>query len=144
MDVALGRPLRDGIGFVAQTFGDNPSNYQAYNLAGHEGLDYGCPVGSEILAAHDGFVEQAHEEGAYGKHIVIRGSGLKTVYAHLSEFCVIPGEPVKRGQVIAKSGNTGRSTGPHLHFGFQIAGVRNPAYQDWLDPLIGRIDDGYL
>lgn len=95
----------------------------------HEGIDYSMPVGSPIYAADGGVVESSGTDGAYGKVIVINhGNGLKTVYAHNSKLLVSAGDKVYKGQKIAASGNTGRSTGPHLHFEVRKNGTPvNPA-----------------
>ena len=84
----------------------------------HSGIDYGCPEGTPILASGDGVVQYAAFDGTgYGNWIVIvHPDGKATLYAHLSQRLVIPGAQVKQGDVIGKSGNTGNSTGPHLHF----------------------------
>jgi hypothetical protein len=136
-EFALRRPLADGTGSVKQWFGDNPASYAMYGLAGHEGLDYAIPVGTPVLAAHAGKVT-LDTTGNYGQHVVIANSLMSTVYAHLSIFKVANGQTVKVGDCIGLSGNTGRTTGPHLHFGYKVAGIRNPAYQDFIDPVIGR------
>jgi murein DD-endopeptidase MepM/ murein hydrolase activator NlpD len=138
--LGLARPIRSDAGTVSQWFGANPANYAAYGLAGHEGLDYAVAEGTEVLAAHDGKVVEAHEEGPYGLHVLITndGSGVTTVYGHLSRALVSAGQTVQAGVPIGLSGNTGRSSGPHLHFGYKVRHVRNPAYQDWLDPMLGR------
>ena len=84
----------------------------------HEGIDIPGRKGTAILAAEDGkVIYSAQRIAGYGKMIVISHSnGLKTVYAHNSENLVKEGQKVYRGQVIAKMGNSGRSTGVHLHF----------------------------
>lgn len=83
----------------------------------HEGIDIGLPIGSQIKAADGGRVTYSGYMNGYGLCIMINhGGGLTTVYGHLSKLLVKNGESVFQGQFIAKSGNTGRSTGPHLHF----------------------------
>ena len=83
----------------------------------HTGLDFELPTGSPILAAGAGQVTEAGWDSQYGKTVVIQHlDGHSTRYAHASELLVKQGQSVKRGELIAKSGNTGRSTGPHLHF----------------------------
>lgn len=85
----------------------------------HNGVDFGMSVGTDILAAADGKVVALGNNGryAYGRYIAIdHGNGLVTMYGHLSATKKSVGTKVKRGDVIAKSGNTGYSTGPHLHF----------------------------
>lgn len=95
----------------------------------HEGIDYSMPIGSPVYAADGGVVESSGTDGAYGKVIVINhGNGLKTVYAHNSKLLVSSGDRVYKGQKIAASGNSGRSTGPHLHFEVRKNGTPvNPA-----------------
>ena len=83
----------------------------------HKGIDIGMPTGTEILAAHDGRVTLAGNSGGYGLVAVLEdGKGLVTKYAHCSQLLVLAGQEVKKGDVIAKVGSTGNSTGPHLHF----------------------------
>lgn len=83
----------------------------------HQGVDWSMPVGSPIYAADGGVVVSASYDGAYGYSILINhGNGLKTRYAHNSKLLVKAGDKVFKGQKIASSGNSGRSTGPHLHF----------------------------
>lgn len=83
----------------------------------HDGVDWSMPIGSPILAADGGTVVSAGYDGAYGYCIIINhGNGLKTRYAHNSKLLVSAGDKVYKGQKIANSGNSGRTTGPHLHF----------------------------
>ncbi|MEP1032683.1 M23 family metallopeptidase [Ekhidna sp.] len=84
----------------------------------HTGTDFSLPTGTPVYATGDGQVVYAKTKfSGYGKHIKIKhGFGYQTLYAHLSEFIVKPGQQVKRGQVIGYSGNTGGSTAPHLHY----------------------------
>lgn len=84
----------------------------------HTGIDLGIPVGTPVVASLSGQVIIAGWLEGYGNTIVIRQPDGKTetYYAHLSSFQVKVGEVVKQGQLIAKSGNSGRSTGAHLHF----------------------------
>jgi murein DD-endopeptidase len=87
----------------------------------HNGVDLSVPVGTPVLAAQDGTVRTAAEDGVNGRYLVIdHGNGLKTSYCHLDRLDVDKGAEVTRGQLIAASGNTGRSTGPHLHFVVRI------------------------
>jgi len=83
----------------------------------HPGIDFGVPSGTPIKAAADGVVTVAGSYGGYGNAVMINhGNGTVTLYGHLSEIKVEEGKEVKQGDVIGLSGNTGRSTGPHLHF----------------------------
>jgi murein DD-endopeptidase MepM/ murein hydrolase activator NlpD len=85
----------------------------------HEGIDFGTPIGTPVFAAGDGVVTRASVMGGYGNVVDIQHDATwSTRYAHLSRFSsnLRPGDRVSQGQVIALSGNTGRSTGPHLHY----------------------------
>ncbi|MDR1155902.1 MAG: M23 family metallopeptidase [Bacteroidales bacterium] len=83
----------------------------------HEGLDFAAPVGADIYATGDGKVIQTGYSGGYGKMVLIdHGFGYQTLYAHMNSIGVLEGSEVKRGQVIGTVGNTGDSTGPHLHY----------------------------
>lgn len=89
----------------------------------HQGIDIGAPTGSSIQAAASGTVTIATYSYSAGNYIMVNhGGGVSTVYMHCSELLVSPGQTVKQGQVIAKVGSTGYSTGPHLHFGIRVNG----------------------
>ncbi len=96
----------------------------------HTGVDLGNPWGNPVLAASSGTVIIADpESGAYGKLVVVdHGNSLQTYYAHMSKILVRRGERVSRGERVGNVGNTGRSTGPHLHFSVTRDGR-------WEDPL---------
>jgi len=89
-----------------------------YNNKPHTGIDYGCPQGTPILASADGVVMCAdNDPRGWGKYVTILHNAEKaTLYAHLSELRVYPNQKIQQGHVIGLSGNTGNSTGPHLHF----------------------------
>lgn len=90
----------------------------------HAGIDVGASYGSNIIAAEAGTVTVATYGSGYGKYVVVsHGSGLTTLYAHCSSLLVKVGDKVSRGQVIAKVGSTGVSTGNHLHFEVRINGA---------------------
>ena len=93
-------------------------------LRQHTGIDIGSPHGSNIVAASSGTVIVAgYNAGGYGNYVVIsHGSGISTLYAHASALLVSTGQSVSQGQVIAKVGSTGMSTGPHLHFEVLVGG----------------------
>ena len=88
----------------------------------HAGIDFGAAVGSLVRAAADGKVEIAGPVSGFGNHVRIQHAGYETSYSHLSEIpeAIHPGAEVKQGDIIALSGNTGLSTGPHLHFEFYL------------------------
>lgn len=96
----------------------------------HKGVDIGVPQGTSIIAVKGGTVIEEGYRADYGYYVTIdHGNGVKTKYAHNKSNTVEVGQTVSAGQVIALSGNTGRSTGPHLHFEVIINGNRvNPAY----------------
>jgi murein DD-endopeptidase MepM/ murein hydrolase activator NlpD len=101
----------------------------------HKGRDYGIKVGTPIVAFADGTVKAAREAGKAGILVAVnhafswsdgdKSGPVQTQYMHLSKPLVSPGDKVKAGQVIALSGNTGNSTGPHLHFTFKIGGKQS-------------------
>ena len=83
----------------------------------HAGVDLGVPVGTEVHAVAPGIVRRASEDSVSGLALVIdHGSGVSTVYFHNEELLVRKGDHVAQGQIVSRSGNTGRSTGPHLHY----------------------------
>lgn len=97
--------------------------------AGHTGLDLGAPKGTAIRAARGGTVESvSYGSTGYGYHLTIdHGGGLVTLYGHCSQILVREGQKVKAGDIIAKVGSTGKSTGNHLHFEVRVSGTaKNP------------------
>ncbi len=83
----------------------------------HTGTDIGAAMGTPVLAAYSGKVEIADWVGGYGKTVILNhGNNQQTLYGHMSEIMVKPGETVEKGMVIGRIGSTGNSTGPHLHF----------------------------
>ena len=101
----------------------------------HAGMDFSAPIGTDIYATGDGTVEAAGWESGYGNCVVIdHGYGYKTRYAHMSKMTVRRGERVVRGQVIGHVGNTGKSTGPHLHYEVIVKGrTVNPVNYYYMD-----------
>lgn len=102
--------------------------HKTQGIHGHNGVDYGMPVGSPLYAAAAGTViiaKNSGYNGGYGDYVVIQHSnGTQTVYGHMSNVTVSAGQTLVQGQLIGYSGNTGKSTGPHLHF--EIRGAKNP------------------
>lgn len=102
----------------------------------HEGMDFTAPVGTEVYATGDGVIGSTSREfSGYGNSIrVDHGFGYSTLYAHLNAFNVKAGQAVKRGDIIGYVGNTGKSTGPHLHYEVHVrtspVDPRNYYYQD--------------
>lgn len=92
--------------------------------AWHSGVDYGIPIGTPITATHSGIVTFAGwSQIGYGNLVIIANGAFSTYYAHLSRFNVVEGQTVGAGSVIAWSGNTGNSTGPHIHYEVRINDV---------------------
>jgi murein DD-endopeptidase MepM/ murein hydrolase activator NlpD len=114
-------------GWVTSDFGQRLDPYTAERVM-HEGLDIAAPHGKEVVAPSDGTVIFAGLEGGYGNVLVIdHGYGVKTRFGHLSKLEVKTGDRVKRGQLVGAVGNTGRSTGPHLHYEVRVNGIpENP------------------
>lgn len=114
-------------GWVTSDFGTRLDPWTAERKM-HEGLDIATPHGQPVFTPSDGTVVFAGTEGGYGKVLVIdHGYGVKTRYGHLSEIRVRLGDHVKRGDKVAQVGNTGRSTGPHLHYEVRVNGIpENP------------------
>ncbi len=91
--------------------------------AWHKGVDLSAPRGTPVHATADGIVVHASWGGSYGNLVVIdHGNGMQTYYAHLSRFAVLPGQEIRRGEVLGYSGATGRATAPHLHYEVRVGG----------------------
>lgn len=90
----------------------------------HKGIDIDLEIGDPVYAAWDGVIRiQKYNPGGYGNYVLIRHyNGLETIYGHLSEAIVVPNQTVRAGQIIGFGGNTGRSTGSHLHFETRLMG----------------------
>ncbi len=103
----------------------SPFGYREHPMLGrpqlHTGVDLAVPVGTEVRATASGIVRRASEDALNGRVLLIdHGRGVTTAYCHNSELEVRVGQAVARGEVISRSGNTGRSTGPHLHYQLEL------------------------
>lgn len=121
---------------VSQWWGENPPNYNGW---GHEGVDFALPTGTPVFAACAGKVHKTMLSPVYGKYVRVQSTGVlqtadgtktatgawETVYAHLSEIAVKPGQVVQAGELLGAVGSTGRSTGAHLHFGLRLPGQKS-------------------
>lgn len=130
-------------------FGERPDYYSQFYvrdwdgqmkpLVGHEGTDWGLPIGSLVFSCLSGKITLLSSTGPYGKHLVITSGQFTITYAHLSEFLVQLGDEVAEGQTISKSGNSGNSTGPHLHVSVKLAGASKAGLTsqpaDLVDPM---------
>jgi murein DD-endopeptidase MepM/ murein hydrolase activator NlpD len=109
-------------GWVTSGFGHRSSPFTGHREV-HRGVDIAGRMGTPVIAPADGVVRYAKDRRALGNAISIsHGYGIESLYGHLAEFRVKPGEKIRRGQVIALMGNTGRSTGPHLHYQVEVNG----------------------
>jgi len=119
---------------ITQGFGANPADYTAYGLAGHEGIDLSCPIGTPVMAAHRGQVISMWAPASYGRYVELVGGDVMTLYGHLSRI-LRAGEILEAGKIIGYSGNTGgTSTGAHLHLGAY------PLPRDWGSGYKGAVD----
>jgi septal ring factor EnvC (AmiA/AmiB activator) len=111
----------DGDFPLTQEFNDSccRDSYTQFGLKGHNGLDYGCPTGTKILAPHDGkIIEATLDPKGYGIYVKIENTIEGSVLAHLKEYRVGVGDGVKEGDLVGYSDNSGNSTGQHLHWGY--------------------------
>ncbi len=111
---------------ISSDYGPRTNPYVGF----HKGIDIGMPMGTSICATKDGTVSTSvYGTGGYGYYIILdHGDGIQTLYAHCSKLLVSVGDVVTKGQIIAKVGSTGNSTGPHVHFEVRINGEQ-------VDPL---------
>lgn len=107
----MGLPIKDGK--ITCVYGKKG---KMWSRGYHTGCDFAVPVGTDIIAVADGKIEAANWGKAYGTQLVQKVDGGWVIYAHLSKALVKAGDKVKKSQHIAESGNTGNSSGPHLHF----------------------------
>ena len=115
------RPVAGG--YLNSSFGYRQDPIDAVRRF-HQGQDFSVPTGTPIFAPADGIVKRAYYIGGFGNHIKLdHASGYSTTFAHLSKIFVRHGQKVKRGDVIGETGNTGRSTAPHLHYEVRKDGV---------------------
>jgi murein DD-endopeptidase MepM/ murein hydrolase activator NlpD len=137
---------------ISQRFGEHFYNsngqcvYELMGMDGHNGVDFALPIGTKLIAVSDGIVSSAIQERyGYGNHIRLRsrqnGVYYEVIYGHCSKFFVKQGERVKKGQIIGESGNSGFSSGPHLHFGLRVLDENENVldygngYKGYINPL---------
>ena len=132
--------------YISQHFGENPNIYPSTN--GHNGIDFGLPEGNPVMAAADGVVTRAELDTTtaatpnrgYGYHVRIQHpDGSTSIYGHFQKdsFVVHTGDNVTMGTMIGRSGNTGFSTGPHLHFEVRLGLAGTSA----IDPMPFLVDE---
>lgn len=117
-------------GEIASSFGYRKNPFGGYSSEFHSGIDIACDYATPVKATADGTVIFAGWDGVYGRKVTIdHGYGVITYYGHNSKLVVKAGDSVKKGALIAYSGNSGRSTGSHLHYGTSVNGKN-------IDPLL--------
>ena len=105
----------------------------------HEGIDIDNEVGTAVYSSADGTVDFTGHRGGYGLTLEIdHGYSMKSLYGHLSKFLVHEGQKVKRGQLIARCGNTGLSNAPHLHYEVRVNGVAQNPIDYFFDDVSAR------
>lgn len=120
-------------GWITSYFGQRISPYLG-KLKMHEGLDVGAPYGTPVRAPADGIVTFSGEKAGFGKFVQVdHGYGIETIYAHNQSLSVRSGDKIKRGALLSAVGNTGHSTGPHLHYEVRVNGIA-------VDPLYFILD----
>lgn len=122
-------------------FAENPNDpsilasYNQFGVKNHDGVDFALPIGTPVVAIDDGEITDKPEKGSdYGTTIVAKHAWGRSYYGHLSSIRAIKNQKIKKGEVIGSSGNSGLSTGPHLHFGI------DPLNFDPLNGYLGKID----
>lgn len=130
---------------VSQKFGENHDYYfKNFKEKGHNGWDFALPIGTKLYATHNGTISfcAVTDFGDLAISIMDESGTFRTIYGHLSDFKVKLGDVVKKGQLLALSGNTGRyTTGPHLHFGIHevVNGMdinMNNGFNGGVDPAL--------
>ena len=125
----------DGTPRVTQWYGENPDYYRQFGVAGHNGIDFSLVTATPLKSVAAGRVTRVQRiSTGYGWNVTVNHGWGQTIYAHMSVIDVVEQFDVAAGQVLGLSGNTGNSTGPHLHFGMRIYGQQMPAMNDWIDP----------
>ena len=122
---------------ISQPFGINPGIYVALGLPGHNGLDLATAIGTPIFAPEDGeLTEVDYDAGGYGNYLKLSGAHGCWLFAHLStRYSAAAGDRVVEGTPLGETGNTGYSTGPHLHIGLRPRNdYRITPYLGWVDP----------
>ncbi len=139
--INLGKPFV-GNWRVTQLMADRPDFYKKFSydgvpLRGHNGVDFGTPNGTKLLATDDGEVVQVgYEAAGFGNFVKLSHEWGESVYAHMEKVSVKEKDKVKRGDVLGLADNTGNSSGPHLHFGVRIfPNKRGDGWGGYHDPI---------
>ena len=128
-----------GTPLITQGFGQDPATYSAFGFDGHNGIDFGVSEGTTIYAPHDG-IASIDDDGSngYGLYLTITDEKRRSVLAHLSSVSVSDGQFVYQGDPVCLSGNSGFSTGPHLHWTYKI--MSNGSVQNTNNGYNGAVD----
>lgn len=121
---------------ISQLFGNPAKMYTDLGYKGHNGIDFGCPTGTPIVACYDGFVEYTGEDGSggIGVYVIHPELNLRSIYWHFKNYTVKVGDKVKQGDILGISDNTGFSFGAHLHFGLKKIEKRGNVWVIPYDP----------
>jgi murein DD-endopeptidase MepM/ murein hydrolase activator NlpD len=124
---------------VTQGFGQNPQIYAQFGYSGHNGIDFGCAVSTTVYAPHDG-IATIGDDGTtnYGLYLTIDAPTRRSILAHLSQVLVSPGQQIYQGDPVAKSGQSGLCTAPHLHWTYKI--MSNGVVQNKDNGYDGAVD----
>ncbi|MCB9156143.1 MAG: M23 family metallopeptidase [Caldilineaceae bacterium] len=140
-NIYLGAPTERPFG-IAQLWGERPDFYSQFRpggvpLRGHNGIDFLTPVGTNVVATDNGQVLfVANDPNGFGIHVMLIHSWGRSIYAHLNSAAVSKGQSVRRGDSLGASGNTGASSGPHLHFAIaDNPFAENDGWGGFIDPL---------
>ncbi|MCB9137655.1 MAG: M23 family metallopeptidase [Caldilineaceae bacterium] len=138
----LAAPYRGNFG-ISQLWGERPQvysqfSYEGVSLRGHNGIDFLTPMNTLLQAVDDGVVAEAvfNDPTGFGHYVLLHHAWGESIYAHMEAIDVQPGQTVSRGQLIGRSGTTGNSQGPHLHFSIRINPYqRTDGWGGFSDPL---------
>ena len=135
--IVLGNPFLNKYFQITQYFGENPNAYIQFGVQGHNGVDFGCPEGTSIYSVFPGTVTRTgYDQQGYGNYVRVTTSFGRIIYAHLREYVININKKVIMGQMIGRSGNTGYSSGPHLHLEMRKNGEEGNGYNGAVDPLL--------
>lgn len=121
---------------ITQLYGENAAAYAHFGIPGHNGIDWGMKEGTIIKPAAPGHILEIKSDPAgYGNYVKISHGDYHSLYAHFREANVIVGQEVDTNTIIGWSGNTGNSTGSHLHFGFKDLQQLDNGFHGYIDPM---------
>lgn len=120
---------------ITQKFRARPAVYKKFGLAGHDGVDFATPTGTDLLAPMAGKTYVGWAPRSWGLFYSITNDWGTVYLCHLKENFLPTGVKVSASQLIGHTGNTGFSTGPHLHVGLRVKGIKDPKMKDFVDPL---------